>query len=57
MFVKPGDRVTKGQKILTLHTDESDRFERAREALEGTLTIGEGQVAPRESVVLDRIAR
>ena len=57
MFVKPGDRVTKGQKILTLHTDESDRFERAREALEGTLTIGEGQVVPRESVVLDRIAR
>jgi thymidine phosphorylase len=57
IFAKPGERVHKGQKILTLHTDEEDRFPRALEALDGTLTIGDSPVAPRGSVVFERIAR
>ncbi|HET6166035.1 MAG TPA: thymidine phosphorylase [Marmoricola sp.] len=32
---RPGDEVTAGQPLLTLHTDEPDRFDRALEALEG----------------------
>lgn len=57
IFAKPGDRVVKGQKLLTLHTDDEARFDRAFESLEGTLTIGDEPVASRGSVVLDRIAK
>ena len=32
---RPGDPVTEGQPLLTLHTDEPDRFERALASLEG----------------------
>ena len=32
---RPGDQVTEGQPLMTLLTDEPDRFERALEALEG----------------------
>lgn len=56
LFARPGDHVTKGQKLLTLHTDTPDRFPRAKESLEGTLTIDpSGKAAGRESVVLERI--
>ncbi|MDN6487706.1 MAG: thymidine phosphorylase, partial [Ancrocorticia sp.] len=37
LFARPGDRVEKGQKLLTLHTETPERFERAEESLEGTL--------------------
>ena len=57
IFARPGDEVTKGQKLLTLHTDTPDRFARALESLEGTLDISETAPAPRASVVLERIAR
>jgi thymidine phosphorylase len=40
LHVKPGDSVTAGQPLFTLHTDEPARFERALEALEGSYTIG-----------------
>ena len=39
IHAKPGDRVRKGDRLLTLHTDDPDRFERAMAALEGTLDI------------------
>ncbi|MCU1579418.1 MAG: thymidine phosphorylase [Rhodoglobus sp.] len=39
--VKPGDIVTKGQPLFTMHTDEPERFERALEALAGGYVIGE----------------
>ena len=55
LFAKPGDTVTKGQKIMTLHTDEPARFERALEALEGGVVIGDTAPAV-TNVVLDRIA-
>jgi len=32
---RPGDRVTEGQPLFTLHTDDEDRFERALASLEG----------------------
>ena len=57
IFARPGDKVTKGQKLLTLHTDTPDRFARALESLEGTVTIGDDAPASRDSVVLERIAR
>jgi thymidine phosphorylase len=53
--VRPGDQVTEGEPMLTLHTDEPERFERALEALEGAYEVSEGPFAPR-GLVLDRIA-
>jgi thymidine phosphorylase len=38
---KPGDTVTKGQPLFTMHTDEPERFERALEALVGGYAIGD----------------
>ena len=35
LHAKPGDRVSAGQPLFTLHTDEPGRFERALEALDG----------------------
>ncbi|NUS52657.1 MAG: thymidine phosphorylase, partial [Nocardioidaceae bacterium] len=39
MHAKPGDRVTAGQDLLTLHTDEPERFERALDALDGGVEV------------------
>ena len=55
----PGDKITKGQKLFTLHTDTPDRFDRALDSLRGGYTIdpqaAEGTGA-RDDVVLDRIS-
>jgi len=40
LHAKPGDAVTKGQPLFTMHTDEPARFERALEALEGGYRLG-----------------
>ena len=40
IHAKPGDIVKVGQKILTLHSDESARFDRAKDALVGAFSIG-----------------
>jgi thymidine phosphorylase len=40
IHAKPGDLVVRDQTILTLHTDEPGRFERAKEALIGGYQIG-----------------
>jgi thymidine phosphorylase len=39
IHAKPGDRVTRGQPLLTLHSDDGDRFERALAALDGGIEI------------------
>ncbi|AWE42134.1 MULTISPECIES: thymidine phosphorylase [unclassified Actinobaculum] len=57
IFARPGDKVVRGQKLLRLHTDEPERFARARESLADTLHISDEAVAPRASVVLERIGR
>ncbi|MGA8986462.1 thymidine phosphorylase [Aeromicrobium sp.] len=54
MHAKPGDSVTKGQPLLTLHTDTPERFERAAAALEGGYDIGSGS-HDATSVVIDRV--
>jgi thymidine phosphorylase len=40
IHAKPGEMVKNGQTILTLHTDESARFERAKDALVDAFSIG-----------------
>ncbi|MFC6422620.1 thymidine phosphorylase [Ornithinimicrobium tianjinense] len=57
MHAKPGDPVRAGQPLLTLHTDEPDRFARALEALEGGYAVGSAsEVEAPAQVVIDRIA-
>jgi len=56
LHAKPGDRVVEGAPLMTLHTDEPQRFERALASLERAV-----EVTPDEStytptpIVLDRI--
>ncbi|MEV4562502.1 thymidine phosphorylase [Nonomuraea sp. NPDC049419] len=54
LHAKPGDLVRQGQPLMTLHADETWRFERALAALEGAYEVGEvaGQQLP---LVIDRI--
>jgi thymidine phosphorylase len=53
---RPGDAVVTGQPLLTLHTDEPERFERALESLEGGYEVtGGGELTP-TPLVLGRIS-
>lgn len=55
---RPGDRVRRGQPLLTLHTDTPERFAAAREALAGAVTIsagGPGEQSPDDPLVLGRL--
>jgi thymidine phosphorylase len=51
---RPGDEVAAGQPLLTLHTDEPDRFPRALESLAGGFDIG-SSYSP-GPLVLDRVS-
>jgi thymidine phosphorylase len=54
---RPGDDVTAGEPLLTLHTDEPERFERALESLEGGYDVAPaGTAYEPTSIVLDRIS-
>ncbi|MGA8994350.1 MAG: thymidine phosphorylase, partial [Nocardioidaceae bacterium] len=55
MHAKPGDRVVAGQPLLTLHTDEPLRFERALAALVDAVEV-DGPMGPRSTLVLGRVA-
>jgi thymidine phosphorylase len=56
LHVKPGDQVSEGQPLLTMHTDEPDRFERAAAGLDGGLEISaEGTPRRAGPLVLDRV--
>jgi thymidine phosphorylase len=56
LHAKPGDVVTAGQPIMTLHTDTPERFTRALAALEGGWDIATpGTLLAPGRVVLDRI--
>ena len=52
---RPGDTVTEGQPLLTLLTDEPERFERALASIEGGYDVGDAASYTPTDLVLDRI--
>jgi len=54
LHAKPGDRVTQGDVLMTLHTDTPERIDDAKAMVTGAVTIGDGP-APARPMVLDRI--
>ena len=56
IHAKPGAKVSKGDAIYTLYTDDSKRFERAQIALLNSFAISQdGSVAPRLPLILEKI--
>ncbi|MDR3036188.1 MAG: thymidine phosphorylase [Kitasatospora sp.] len=56
LHAKPGDHVTAGQPLLTLHTDTPERFDYALEALADAVTVAPtGTAFTPAPIVLDRI--
>ncbi|QNE44771.1 thymidine phosphorylase [Frigoribacterium sp. NBH87] len=55
LHAKPGDAVTAGQPLFTLHTDEPARFERALEAVQGAWSIGDERTT-RGPIVAERVS-
>lgn len=57
IHAKPGEPVTAGQRLLTLHTDTPEKFEYALESLEGAYDIAPSatEFTP-NPIVLERIA-
>ncbi|SDS32003.1 thymidine phosphorylase [Brevibacterium siliguriense] len=55
LHAKPGDTVTAGQRLMTLHTATPERFERAIEALDSAVEIGGDAASVPESIVFDTI--
>lgn len=56
LHAKPGDKITAGQPLLTLHTDTPEKFGYALEALNGGVLIAPPDAAfTPQPVVLDRI--
>ncbi|MCX5584902.1 thymidine phosphorylase [Streptomyces erythrochromogenes] len=57
LHAKPGDMVTAGQPLMTLHTDTPERFDYALASLAGTYDIATaGTAFSATSIILDRIA-
>jgi thymidine phosphorylase len=57
MLAKPGDRVSAGQDLLRLHTDEPERIERALAALQDGVEVAPaGTPYAPTPLVLDRVA-
>ncbi|NRQ32275.1 thymidine phosphorylase [Nonomuraea sp. NN258] len=55
LHAKPGDVVRAGQPLMTLHADETSRFERALEALAGGYEVGQASSGDLLPLVIDRI--
>jgi thymidine phosphorylase len=56
MHAKPGDLVTAGQPLFTLHADEDTRFERALEVLSGAVDIAAADAAwSKPDLVIERV--
>lgn len=54
---RPGDAVTEGQPLMTLHTDEPERFDRALASLEGGYDVEPaGSAYEPGAILLDRIS-
>ncbi|MEW1954998.1 thymidine phosphorylase [Terrabacter sp. NPDC080008] len=57
LHYKPGATVRGGEPLMTLHTDEPERFARALEALDGGYTIApEGSRPDLMPIVIDRVS-
>jgi thymidine phosphorylase len=57
MHAKPGQRVEEGQPLLTLHSDDDYRFDRALQVLEGGYDVdADAEPYGTRSVLIDRIA-
>ena len=52
---RPGDRVRAGEPLLTLLTDEPERFDRALTALEGGYDVGDASAYQPRPLILDRV--
>jgi thymidine phosphorylase len=55
LHAKPGDGVTAGAPLLTLHTDTPERFEAALEALSDAYDIGSASERSPRPLILDRV--
>ncbi|QCW50186.1 thymidine phosphorylase [Nocardioides dongxiaopingii] len=53
---RPGDEVTAGEPLFTLHTDEPARFERALASLDGGWEVGDAADVVKQDLLIDRIA-
>ncbi|MDO4251982.1 MAG: thymidine phosphorylase [Rothia sp. (in: high G+C Gram-positive bacteria)] len=53
LHAKPGDRVQRGQPLLTLETDQPQRLERALNSLENAFSVGEHY--QRQPLILGRV--
>ena len=57
LHVKPGDSITAGAPLFTLHADDESRFARALESVDGAYTIApEGTSFTARSLIADRIS-
>lgn len=55
LVAKPGTWVEDGDLLLVMHTDEAERFERAEQALAGSILIGATAPKLPQSVILGRV--
>jgi thymidine phosphorylase len=57
IHAKPGEFIKAGTPLFTLHTDDTPRFERALEALNGAVRISStGEMINRLPLILERIS-
>jgi thymidine phosphorylase len=57
LHAKPGDEVTEGQPLMTLHTDDTGRFERALDGLlDGVEVTPRGSTYTPAPLVIDRVS-
>ncbi|MDP1713033.1 MAG: thymidine phosphorylase [Candidatus Nanopelagicaceae bacterium] len=57
LHAKPGDEIQIGQLLMTLHTDEPERFARALEILDGCITIIPNGEVKRLPLIVERIQK
>jgi thymidine phosphorylase len=56
LHAKPGEGVAAGEPLFTLHADETARFERAAQALEGAFDIEADVPFEERPLVIERVA-
>jgi thymidine phosphorylase len=56
LHAKPGDRVNQGDPLMTLLSDDTDRFRHAEDALAGGFDISDSAEAAGRDIMLDRIS-